>query len=216
MGFVYIFIVVCSVVSCLMALWNIRQKKRIVQSVLTFPLIVAGLSFTFAAPPIIWYFHSELEDVVANVPAVAEIVIADKCNLFSAEKPSGAIKQIAFAGSFFLNPGISAMASFSANEKKSVEMSFGNLKMITSFATDESGEKSPDFSVYADHEKVAATQSLLYGYKDEDAVLIMEKIADAKHARIVLTQDGKIAETELSAGDICRFRKLRDLWRSES
>ena len=95
-------------------------------------------------------------------------------------------------------------------------MSFGNLKMITSFATDESGEKSPDFSVYADHEKVAATQSLLYGYKDEDAILIMEKIADAKHARIVLTQDGKIAETELSAGDICRFRKLRDLWRSES
>ena len=118
MGFVYIFIIVCSVVSCLMALWNIRQKKRIVQSVLTFPLIVAGLSFTFAAPPIIWYFHSELEDVVANVPAVAEIVIADKCNLFSAEKPSGAIKQIAFAGSFFSQPGNKRNGEFFRQRKK--------------------------------------------------------------------------------------------------
>lgn len=214
---VEIFVVVFFVIGLAQCVWNIYRKKRFVLNVLVLPLLLAIFLFIFFVPRAIVHFHIKMENALLRVVEIADIVIADSCNLFPvrrdesvSEPPDGTTtKYVAFAGGYFGSPAMNIIAFLSPD---------GGEKQMVIYWVKTPGVSGVHFfedtvSLFIDgmEEKIPENdESFVFG---ESAVAIMEKIAEARQVRILFTtQNGETTETEFSEGDICRFRKLRDLW----
>ena len=204
----------CIVFALLSGAWMVFRSRKFMRGIFSISGALCLLAFSLWTPRAISHFIGvDMAEAWRRAPEIADIAIADSCNLFSLFGDNSPPRAFAFAGDYF-GPSIGALAHLPAagnDDEKDLVVFWSWPAGVFGYDIFE-----PDsVTVFADGEEIKAESGRAW-HEGESAVWVMEKITDARQARLVFVHEDQTAEIKLSEGDLCRFRKLRDLWRENT